>query len=86
MPSGYYPASAGTAEDASRLGTTVICSVALICHSFTPGERLQIQSWIEKTLPATKIMQLSCRRDNDPLVLLSSIKDALGEPNDAKTA
>jgi hypothetical protein len=83
---GYYPASAGTAEDASRLGTSVICSVAIICQSFTPEERRLIQRRIEKVLPATRILHMSCRGNNDSFVLLSSIRDLLGEPKDVKTA
>jgi len=75
---GYYPASAATAEDASLLARSVVCCLAIICHSFKPDERRQIQRRIEDALPGTKIMQLSYRGNNDPLALLSSVKDVLG--------
>jgi len=83
---GYYPASAATVEDASCLATSVVCSVVIICHSFNPDERRLIQRRIEDALPATKIMQLSCRGNNDPLALLSSVKDALGAPGKGMNA
>jgi hypothetical protein len=83
---GYYPASAGSAEDASLLATSVVCSVAIICHSFMPDERRQIQRRIEDLLPATKIMQLSCQGNNEPLALLSSVKDALAGPRNGRSA
>ena len=83
---GYYPASAGTAEDASLLATSVVCSVAIICHSFKPDERRLIQRRIEDVLPATKIMQFSYLGNNDPLALLSSVKDVLDGPRNAKNA
>jgi len=76
---GYYPASAGTAEEATCLARSVICSAAIICHSFKPDERRLIQRRIEKVVPATKIIQLKSWGNNDPLVLLSSIKEAIGE-------
>src|SRR5215467_14966670 len=34
---GYYPASAGTAQEPGCLATNVICSAAIICQSFKPG-------------------------------------------------
>ena len=83
---GYYPASAATVEDASCLATSVVCSVVIICHSFNPDERRLIQRRIEDVLPATKIMQLSCRGNNDPLALLSSLRNALGAPGNGMNA
>jgi len=74
---GYVPASAGTGEEAASLATTVVCSGAIICYLFEPDERRLIQSQIEKILPATKIVQLSSGPKNDPLFLLSSVRDAL---------
>lgn len=75
---GYYPASAGTADEANCLATSVICSAAIICHSFKPDERRLIQRRIEKVVPAAKIIQLKSWGNNDPHVLLSSVKEALG--------
>ena len=83
---GYLPASAGTAEEAASLATSVICSGAIICYSFKPDERRLIRSQIEEILPATKIIQLSSEQKNDPLVLLSSVRDVLDESNYAKAA
>lgn len=82
---GYYPASAGTAEEAGVLAESVMCSVAIICHSFTVDERRLIQRRIEKVLPNTKIMQLNCWEDNDPMVLLSSVRNLIGRQQRAKT-
>jgi agmatine/peptidylarginine deiminase len=78
---GYVPASAGTAEEAASLATSVICSGAIICYSFKPDQRCLIQSQIEEILPATKIVQLNSDQKNDPLVVLSSLRDVLGESN-----
>src|SRR5215472_8414512 len=83
---GYFPASAGTAEEANSIASSVICSAALICHSFNTAERRLIQSGIEKVLPRTKIVQLSCWENNDPRVLLSWVRDLLGDSKDAKAA
>lgn len=74
---GYVAASAGTAEEAACFAASVACSGAIICYSFEPDERRLIQSQIEKILPATKIIQLSSGPKNDPLFLLSSLRDAL---------
>ena len=76
---GYYPASAGNADEANCLAKSVICSAAIICHSFKPDERRLIQHRIEKVVPAAKIIQLRSWENNDPLGLLSSVKEALGE-------
>jgi hypothetical protein len=72
---GYVPASAGTAEEAASLAASVTC--AIIFYSFEPDQRRLIQSQLEKILPAAKIIQLSSGPKNDPLALLSSLRDAL---------
>lgn len=74
---GYYTSSAATTDEVSRLSVRLNCTLAVVCHSFSPAERKTIKDQLLKDSPATRLLVLDHDLDSEPKNLLANIKKAL---------
>lgn len=83
LAAGYYTSSAETPEEAVALAAQMKCPVAIVCYSFSDSELCSIQMGIKEHAPATTVIFLGKSEDQDPQVLLSTVKAALASRESA---
>lgn len=74
---GYYTTAAHSPEETLQIAASMNCNIALICYSFAGKERMAISERLRRLSPCTTIVWLQPGLDDNHVIFVSRVKNAL---------